>query len=154
MFSIKVEGLDRLQRHLNRNLKPAFRRASLAIAEVIRDEIAKYPPATIANSPSNPRGRWYQRGYGPRWARRDGSVGGRKTSEQLGQSWTTRQKDMGAIVGTKVSYAPFVQAANQQASFHQGRGWVTDRQAVQDVIKQGVVKRIFTKAIMHELRKG
>lgn len=153
MLSIKIEGLDRLQRRFNRNLKPAFRRASLATAEVIRDKIAKYPPATIANSTANPGGRWYQRGYGPRWARKDGSVGGRKTSEQLGQSWTSKQKGIGAIVGTKVSYAPFVQAASFQAGFHRGRGWMTDRRAVLEIIKQGAVKRIFTKAILHELRR-
>ena len=66
-----------------------------------------YPPETIANSPQNPTGRWYERHYGPRWIRKTaggdvslitsrkranvfegaGLIGGSPTSEQLQLRW-------------------------------------------------------------------
>ena len=65
--SIQIQGLDRMRAMLGRDFQPALRAATEAIAEQVRHELTPYPPATIANSPSNPNRRWYERGYGPRW---------------------------------------------------------------------------------------
>jgi len=116
--AVRIEGLDKLMGKLERlkDLQPV-KTALKAAAEHVKGKIAQYPPATSANSPAQRR--WYERGYGPRWRRADGSIGGRKTSETLGKKWTTRATSggLGQIVGNNVSYGPFVQG-DQQASFH------------------------------------
>jgi len=79
--------------------------------------------------------RWYQRGYGPRWARkRRGGVGGRRTSETLNRRWTIAARDDGLaqVVGNNVSYGPYVQGDEDQAAFHAARGWQTVGQVVEE----------------------
>ena len=88
---------------------------------------------------------WYQRGYGQRWRRKDGSIGGRATSEQLGQRWTTRIGLTTAIIGNNASYAPYVHDSKMQARFHGARGWRTDKQGIdarKDVILDMVKKQV------------
>ncbi len=89
----------------------------------VKGKIAKYPPATIGNSPSNPRGQWYQRGWGVRYK----GGGGRKTSENLGKKWTTKynKAKFEAKVGNNASYAIFVQGpkGDGQARHMAGIGW-------------------------------
>ena len=113
--AIKIEGLDRLQGKL-RNLEDlkGVKTAMRAAAVHVKGEIAKYPPASEANRP-NEQGRWYERGYGPRWL-----GGGKKTSETLGRKWTVAERDQGLtqIVGNNVSYGPFVQDPDKQAAWH------------------------------------
>jgi hypothetical protein len=132
-LSLKIEGIDKLVAKLNvieaaKYLRPFM---SAAVAE-IKDGVAVYPPATDANN-SMAR-RWYERGYGPRWQRRDGSVGGRRTSERLGTRWTTKVTNGGLTgeVGNNASYARYVQDRVKQAWFHRRTGWVT----AQDVLEE------------------
>lgn len=102
----------------------------------IKGIVSQYPPATEANSSTMDR--WYQRGYGPRWRRRDGSIGGSKTSEALGRKWTEESRNGGLtqVIGNNVTYGPWVQAAEKagtkgpQASFHKQHGWKTDEEVI------------------------
>jgi hypothetical protein len=73
--------------------------------------------------------------------RKDGSVGGRKTSESLGRKWTVATRDSGwsVLIGNNASYSPYVHDAEEQASFHAARGWVTDQQVL-DQEKDYVLK--------------
>lgn len=152
-FSVRLEGLDDLQRKLGADFRPMMRAATLAIAAEIQGKIAPYPPSTEANQPGS--GRWYERGYGPRWTRKDGSTGGRKTSETLGRRWALgNYGDIGAKLGNAASYAPFVHAESDQALFHARRGWLTDRQATDRVRESGVMADIMRDAVMHALTKG
>jgi len=95
-----------------------------------------YPPPTIANSPDNPKGRWYERGYGERWRRRNGSIGGRPTSGQLGDRWTRTTETLGEdevdatvenIAQNAISgayYPTYVQGeVEDQSRVHQSIGW-------------------------------
>ena len=151
---IRIEGLDRLQGKLAA-LEP--RRYMTAVMGVclsdIKRDVAAYPPATEANQPrsftSGGRNTWYERGYGSRWVRKNGSIGGRHTSELLGRSWTTRveQGGMRGVVGNKVSYGPFVQDEGEQAPFHKARGWTT----IQQVAKRQAPRAI--KRIQEAVRK-
>jgi hypothetical protein len=69
-------------------------------------------------------------------------------SENLEGSWTTERKgSLGAIVGTRVSYAPWVQSAEKQQPMHGATGWVTDQRAVDEVVASGVIDRIFSNAV-------
>lgn len=150
--TIEIEGLERLQGKLRRVESGQYLRAVLQAAAIdIKGYMAWYPPASEANDPQ--RSRWYERGYGPRWRRRDGQIGGYKTSEMLDKKWAAARpridtKGLTARVGVRVSYAPYVQSAERQAWFHTVRGWRTDEQAVRErgphVIRlvQAAVRRI------------
>jgi hypothetical protein len=116
----------------------------------LRADLANYPRRTEANQPrswgsvfSMSTGKmdntWYERGRGPRWVRKDGTVRGKDTSEVLGRSWTTEVRGMfteiRGIAGTRASYAPAVQDEDEQAAYHGARGWPT---------VQGVFRKRFT----------
>ena len=128
---ITIKGLDKLQGKIDdiTSLR-AIQAGIKAGALHVKGKIAQYPPASDANVAGPYPKRWYQRGYGPRWARKSGGVGGRKTSETLGRKWTISQSYSGIswTVGNNVSYGPFVQGAKEegkkgQTAFHKTRGW-------------------------------
>lgn len=129
--SISLDGLDEILERLRRlnklnALKPALR----AGATHVKGVIAVYPPASEANSPTQQR--WYERGYGTKYRRKDGSIHGRKTSKTLGRRWTVSiiEGGLGAKVGNNVHYGPYVQSDEHQASFHSVRGWKTDEDVI------------------------
>lgn len=132
-LNIRIKGLDRIARKLDKLENAQYLSAAMTAGlSHLKDGVAQYPPASEANQPYQRR--WYERNWGSKWMRRDASIGGRRTSEMLGKSWTTRIENRGVrgILGTKVSYAPFVQDKTRQARFHAMRGWKT----VQDVIRE------------------
>lgn len=51
-------------------------------------------------------------------------------SRKLGQSWSVVANEREAIVGTRVSYGPLVQAREFQAGYHQGN-WRTEGEVVE-----------------------
>ena len=119
MATETIKGMKKLTRKLDTLAKlKGAKRGLKAGAVHVKGKIAQYPPSTTANSPGNPTGRWYERGYGPRWLRkRKGGVGGRKTSETLGRKWATRSLNSGLtqMIGNNASYAEFVHDAEEQA---------------------------------------
>ena len=147
--TIRIHVPPDLQRALNAKIKDVVRRASVPIAEEVRGVVAEYPPESEANLPNH---RWYERGYGPRWTRKDGSIGGRKTSEMLNRSWGIERKTWGAILGSRASYSPAVHHHKEQARFHKGRGWMTDKAAVDKVIRSGKMDRIVKAAVKRVLK--
>jgi hypothetical protein len=141
---IRLEGMEEILSKLD-NLEDLqkVRPAMMAGALHIKGKIAKYPAKTKANSPSNPTGRWYERGFGTR------TKTGRAypTSETLGKKWTVANRDKGftKVIGNNVSYGPFVQSAEKQAKFHERRGWKTDEQVIdeeQDTVLDFVKDRV------------
>ena len=92
--SITIEGIDEITRKLIEVGKiTVLSRAVKAGALHMKGAIARYPPSTDANRPRQygsffsiksrkANNTWYQRGYGPRWVRKDGSVGGRASSDR------------------------------------------------------------------------
>jgi hypothetical protein len=141
---VTIKGMEPLLRKLD-NLEglKRVRPALMAGALHIKGKIAKYPPHSIANSPSNPSGRWYERGYGTRTK----TGRGYPTSETLGRKWTVANRDRGLtkVIGNNVSYGPFVQSAEKQAKFHKRRGWKTDEQVIdeeQDTVLDFVKDRV------------
>lgn len=120
---ITVKGLNQVLAKINRIKSPAVRKRVLSAGAFQAQElIAVYPKSTIANSPANPTGRWYERGFGTRTATGKAYA----TSETLGRRWTTRVTANQAVVGNNASYARFVQG-DKQAALHKRRGWVSTR---------------------------
>lgn len=155
-YSVEVKGLDALIRKLNSVAdKPYLKATMRAGVEMLKAKIAKYPASSEANSPgSAPGSRWYERGRGGHYIRkRDGGHSIYATSKQLGRKWTTSVSGdgMSAKVGNNVSYAPYVQDKNEQASYHAARGWPT----VQDVAKDEAdeIVKLFVKNIEKALSK-
>jgi len=147
MITIEVRGLDALERKLKRPLTPELRGFTQAVGEMIRSELAPYPPASEANVP-NDRGRWYERGFGPRWFRKDGSVGGRKTSEMLNRQWGgVRHGRIGYRIFNRASYAQWVHSHEMQNWWHRVRGWMTDRKAVDIVARRGDIERAWAQML-------
>lgn len=127
-ITVQLEGLDEILNNVDSVAKlKGLQAAMLAAGTHVKSKVNKYPASTEANKANNPTGRWYERGYGPRWRRKDGSVGGRKTSEMLNRSWSVATRDSGAtlVVGSHASYSPYVMDKNKQADFHKQRGWKT-----------------------------
>lgn len=127
--------------------------------ELIRSGVADYPPATEGNRPrtfqSGAQNIWYERGFGSKWARKDGSVGTAETSETLGRSWTTEVTGFAAgvrgIVGSRVSYVRKVQDEKQQTAIHKQHKWPT----VQGVLKEKTqqIIRLFDSMIARIIRR-
>lgn len=132
-INLKLEGLDEYIKKIKtvEDLR-IFRGMFKAIGTYLKGKVSKYAPASEANAPGQRR--WYQRGYGSKWMRRDGSTGGRQTSQTLGKRWTVKVIDrgLGVQLANNADYAPFVQDDDRQAWFHRARGWSTVQQVIKD----------------------
>jgi len=145
---VTIEGLDRVAAAITALANPRIYDAAMrAIGEQVRFRIARYP-----GPPKYPL-RWASRkqafyvknvlrkNLGPYVRRFD------PMSQNLGQSWAVAQEGRRTFVGTKVTYAQYVQSAEHQQSFHADTGWVTDEQVVREIIKSGVVHDILCDAL-------
>lgn len=155
--NIKIEGMKELVQKLERierldAIKPAIKAAAAHVKSVVN----VYPPASEGNQPKaawTPGGpnSWYQRGRGPFWIVKSGQVHSKKSSETLGRRWTTSTKNNGltGVVGNNVSYGPYVQDEEKQASFHAARGWKTIQTAAEEEAK--TVTEFIRRAVEREL---
>ena len=150
--TIEIKGLDRLLRDLDPiKARRGMTTAMHGAVRIVQKDLKEYPPKSEANQPrtfnsayslTGARGSmrsrrviaraansWYQRGYGPKWARKDGTIGGRMTSEKLGSQWNVKVGGTGrvieGIVGNRASYGPAVQDRERQAWYHARRKWPT-----------------------------
>ena len=151
-----------------RNLAAAFDRLDMeAVIErvvplagkMVQTKMAVYPPETDANKPGPYPKKWYQRNFGPRYARKSGGIGGQNTSERLQFSWRTDIiKPLEAHVFTKsprtsgeVSYVEHVQSYESQTSVHKEHGWQTDQAVAEDVERSAALDKAIGAAIEYEL---
>jgi len=148
---IRVEGIPLAFRGLN-PVQIALAASTMVAVNAVaaRIRIATYPPETEANIPKPYPGRWYQRLWGPRWALKDGGIGGANTSEQLQYSWNRFViNPLEQHVISHVSYASLVQGADDQMDVHKRHGWHTEEQVVDEVNSDKAVDA----AIMAALNK-
>ena len=121
--TITIEGMDELIAKLEKLGKLSTVHSGMKAGGVhVKGMMTIYPPETIANSPSNPSGQWYQRGWGVRYK----GGGGRQTSEVLDSKWTMKYNKarFEAIIGNNASYARFVQGPKgTQAKALERIGW-------------------------------
>lgn len=147
----KIIGYPELQAKLRSLSDLRFLRPHIKGALVHISNKAKiYPPSPDKNK--SPGNTWYDRGYGSRWMRADGSIGGRQTSEDLGQSWTSKvTSPTSGVVSNDTSYGPWVQDPQKQSSRMNAIGWKT----TDDIIEEEAahVLREIQKAVDRELEK-
>ena len=132
--TVTIRGLQEVLEkfdHLSENVQNAVRRGIFAGAVHVMSKAKHYPPSTEANIPYQRR--WYQRGWGSKWMRRDGSIGGSHTSKNLKQQWTVEVRDKFTYaVGNNVEYGPYVMGGandvHQQTRRLKMYGWKTTDQ--------------------------
>lgn len=144
---------------------PASRRRVLLRAVLeLKDLAAAYPEEGQYNKPSHTRfirratkhgletrevSGWYQRGYGSRWLRKNGTFGGSNTSQRLQQSWNTevqRQDEFTASAFTDVTYAPYLlDEEKPRVNWAQSHGWQS-----LDEIQEDYAPR-FERAVLDEV---
>lgn len=150
MIEFTVEGLDELIARLGVDLKPAFRAATFAVGEQLRGKLAVYPKGS--NQPvkwsSLKQRRFYhamrqKAGLPLQYTRQSDPM-----SQRLGASWTTAHHgDTDAVVGTRATYAKWVQSAESQWQQHTATGWVTDKAAIEQLQADNVIPDIIRDAV-------
>ena len=144
--NIQIKGIPELEKKLQ-SVLPAVKVGIKAATLHIKGKIAQYPPATQANAPKSyvpgQWNTWYERGWGSKWAVASGGWKGKKSSEALGRKWTTDTRNDGltGVVGNNVSYGPYVQDTERQATALKRIGWKTTGQ-VADEEKERVTEFI------------
>jgi len=118
---IQVEGLDELQKALNKFPTKTQKYLQSAANEAIKrvvlptQGLQKYPPMTAANAPPEP---YYIRGRGTQTLK-----GNRGNSQRLGTQWYTKAQGTGTWIGNRATYAPFVHGEDDQAKAMERIGW-------------------------------
>lgn len=108
MANLKINGLDKLVQKLGALDAANYLRGVISAATLrIKSAASVYPPSTDANTPKSYPGRWYERGFGARWALKSGGTGGKRTSERLGTQWYARSNALMGVVGNRASYAQY-----------------------------------------------
>ena len=128
-FSVKVQGLDKATRMLHRADANTALIVGLEYGLKQLQQEMRYPPTSEANVP-NEKGRWYDRGYGTRYMRADGGIGGKMTSHPLKGGWKSKLfkgNSPKGVLSNTAPYSPYVQGDPRrkpgQAKFHRDRGW-------------------------------
>jgi hypothetical protein len=161
-MNIVITGLERAQHMLNIDVRAVGQTIARGVGEVVRSHIAVYPgpAASPVKWASNKQRRWWfahrrEKGYAPGYTRNSDPE-----SQRLGASWTVEQTPTGARVGTRASYAPWVQASEAtahggpQTAQHAASKWVTDESAIQQTVASGDIERIAVAAVVAALNRG
>jgi hypothetical protein len=158
MSSIEVKGLEEALNKLDRATGDAvIKRILTGGSSQIHKVVQVYPPSSEANTPktswkSGGPNYWYQRGFGSKWIRKDGTINFNDSSEQITQRWTTEVGKYRAVLGSNVSYGRYVMDEAKQAKIHGERGWRT----IQDIAEKerDEVLAFAKREIDKELAKG
>ncbi len=146
-LSFEFKGADELLAKLAKfpGVIPA---ATRAIAEALKNIITVYPGPVhrpiVWASPAQRAAYIAKRreaGLGPYVRNSD------PFSQRLGASWATANRGNSAIVGTRVTYAPWVQSDKQQQPMHKATGWVTDKQAIEKAREERVAERVWGQVV-------
>jgi len=110
----------------------------MEVGSELQARVSEYPPATSANRPK--RGTThYQRGLGPVYTTLKGKASKRLISEQLGRKWDILRSGKSVLVRNKAGYSAFVHSRAKQASFHKQRGWKTELDAWEELLRDGTL---------------
>lgn len=157
MPEVTITGMENVQRLMQRlkgaALSKALQTASRKLAEQARSTMMRYPgpPSHPIKWASNKQKRYYfamrrKAGLPMEYTRTSDPM-----SQKLRHSWVVEKYgDTGAVVGTRVTYAAFVQSAALQQPMHAATGWGTDKEAIEDLEKKNLIERV----VMAELKSA
>lgn len=147
-MTFEIKGDADLLRKLERFHPDVIPAATRAIAEALKGYLAKYPgpvhkPIHWASFRQRTAYIAQRRaaGLGPYVRNSD------PFSQRLGPSWATANRGQDAVVGTRVTYAPWVQSEAQQQPMHKATGWVTDKQAIDQAKQERVAERVWDQVV-------
>jgi len=153
MTTVTVTNMAELQRMLSKisgeGLKQAVQTAALKLAERAKPIMQRYPGPS--HSPvlwSSPRQRawWFatrrERGLPLEYTRLTDPM-----SKQLKYSWEVAALSNGAVLGTRMDGAEYVQSSKTQWGQHTATGWGTDEDAVKELERTGVMQAVVTAEI-------
>lgn len=152
-FSIEVKGLDALIAKLDGTAPKVISGVTMAIGQLVRDAMAKYPKrnAGPVKWASAKQRTWYHAARGKAGLPLRYTRNSDPWSQRLGPSWAVeRWHEVDAAVGTRVTYAKWVQSDEFQQPMHEATGWKTDKQAVEEVRRSGAVERIVSQVVDRE----
>lgn len=149
MIETAVINADQWSTTLGRDIAPAISVGLLGVAKLAENIVAPYPPAPTPSGDT-----WYERGYGPKRRRKDGSITGRKTSEMLGRRWSVMSRSrMVVVLMNTASYAANVHGKEDQSKVMQAIGWKTEADADRQ-ITPGQIADVMITPIVHLLQGG
>ena len=149
-FSIEIKGLAALTRKLGaQRVNDMIRKTTLGVAEVLKGHLAKYPGPShrpVVWSSRKQRA-WYfamraKQGLPLKYARNSDSM-----SQRLGPSWATKNQGQNAIIGTRVTYARWVQNEEEQQPMHRATGWITDQGAIEKAQQEGAAETVWQRIL-------
>ena len=145
-FNLELKGFAELERKLGKSIAPKISAFTFGVGELVRAAIAKAPGPS--RSPvlwaSEKQRRWYfatrhKRGLSFKYTRESDSM-----SQRMVASWATEHRgSMDAVVGTKATYAGYVQSDAKQSAQHKATGWITDKMAMAKVQAGGKIKQMW-----------
>ena len=161
-LTFEIKGDDALIRKLARFHPEVIPAATRAIAEALKGYLAHYPgpvkhPIRWA---SRKQRAWYHamrkeqglplaytRNSDPMSQRLGASASTANVGNRQVGGWSTDNRGMDAVVGTRVTYAPWVQSAEKQQPMHAATGWITDKQAIEKAQAAHVADRIWKQIV-------
>jgi len=149
-FSVTIEGLAPLVAKLGEGAAPVIGPITRAIGELVRKKLAREPkrntgPVKWASAKQRT---WYHAARGKAGLPLRYTRNSDPWSQRIGPSWAVeRYGDMDALVGTRVTYAKWVQSQEFQQPMHKATGWVTEVEAGETVMRGGAVERIVNDAV-------
>jgi len=159
---IDTTELTKLQRAMSSLTGPLLEkfkgRVTYYVAMAIQGVIKPYKPQhTPVIWPSEKSRRYYfamrrEAGLPMKYTR-----GSDPMSQRLQQSWTIARRPTSATLGNRATYAPYVASDQYQTEQHAATGFTTDKQAAEQVIESGTMKRIIDahiNAIVKEAFRG
>jgi hypothetical protein len=149
------EELSRALDKMDETVLKGIKRGAFKIGEHAKNKLMRYPgrPSYPIKWASKKQRSWYfasrrAAGLDIRYTRKSDPW-----SQRLQQSWSVEKTTDGAIVGSRATYAPFVQSSELQEPMHEATGWRTDAQAVEEIDKSGLIMRTI-QAEIHSILEG
>lgn len=152
-MGVDVDGEERVRQILDALSGPELMRllrgGLRAAGEHLRSLIAIYP--SPASHPvawvSERQRRWWFASRGkanlpPYYVRKSDAW-----SQDLLNSWSVEVTDDAVVVGTRCTYAPYVQSEESQTAQHRATGWKTDKEAVREFEDSDVLGTILERVI-------
>jgi len=156
---VDFSQLNNLQRAMSQLTgEPLMRvmvKAAVKIGEQFKERLMVYPglPSHPIKWASAKQRAWYfasrrRDGLDPHYTRTTD-----KWSQKLRHSWAVEAKPSigGAVVGNRATYGPWVQSDEYQQPMHKDTGWKTDKMAVDEVQRSGIMARYIEGEIKSHL---
>ena len=146
--TIDTSGIDKLHAAIADLMGPQLEkfksRATYFVAVELKGIMTKYPAGhhTPVIWASEKQRRWYfamrrEAGLPLKYTRRSDPM-----SQRMHLSWGIRKKPTSATLGSRATYAPYVQSSQFQTEQHAASNWTTDAQAADKIVADGTLMRI------------